>query len=56
MRIFKENKETGLQFGVNDMGYLFVGDKESGGMVENTPDNYEYCKRIFDYYNGDMEV
>ena len=51
MTIFKENKKTGLQCGINDFGDLFLGDDRSG---YNLPDTSENRKRIladFNYYN-----
>lgn len=52
MIIFKENKVTGLQCGVNDFGELFLGDKESGYNLPDTIENREIIKADFDYYNN----
>lgn len=51
MTIFKENKETGLQCGINDDGNLFLGDNKSGYNLSDTPENREYILNDFDYYN-----
>lgn len=52
MIIFKENKKTGLQCGINDYGELFLGDDSSGYNLPDTPENREYVKNDFDYYNN----
>ena len=46
MVIFKENKKTGLQCGINDYGELFLGDDNSGYNLPDTPENREYIKMI----------
>ena len=51
MIIFKENKETGLQCGVNDYGELFLGDNQSGYDLTDTPENREYILADFERYN-----
>ena len=51
MIIFKENKETGLQCGVNDYGELFLGDNQSGYNLTDTPENREYILADFERYN-----
>ena len=51
MIIFKENKETGLQCGVNDYGELFLGDNRSGYNLPDTPENREYILEDFKRYN-----
>lgn len=51
MKIFKENKETGLQCGVNDDGDLFLGDSKSGYNLPDTPNNREYVLTDFGRYN-----
>ncbi len=51
MIIFKENKKTGLQCGVNDYGELFLGDNRSGYNLPDTEENRETVKRDFDYWN-----
>lgn len=53
MTIFKENKKTGLQCGINDYGELFLGDDRSGYNLTDTPENRKYILVDFDYYNGD---
>ena len=51
MTIFKENKKTGLQCGINDYGDLFLGDDRSGYNLADTPQNREYILTDFDRYN-----
>lgn len=51
MIIFKENKETGLQCGVNEYGELFLGDNQSGYNLADTPENREYILADFERYN-----
>ncbi len=51
MTIFKENKKTGLQCGINDNGELFLGDAKSGYNLRDTEKNREWIKADFDYYN-----
>lgn len=51
MIIFKENKETGLQCGVNEYGELFLGDNQSGYNLTDTPENREYILADFERYN-----
>lgn len=51
MIIFKENKETGLQCGVNEYGELFLGDNQSGYTLTDTPENREYILADFERYN-----
>ncbi len=51
MIIFKENKETGLQCGINDDGDLFLGDNRSGYNLPNTLENREYVIKDFERYN-----
>lgn len=53
MTIFKENKKTGLQCGINDYGELFLGDDGSGYNLTDTPENRKNILVDFDYYNGD---
>ena len=53
MTIFKENKKTGLQCGINDYGELFLGDDRSGYNLTDTPENRKNILVDFDYYNGD---
>lgn len=51
MTIFKENKETGLQCGLNDYGELFLGDNYSGYNLPDTPENRERVLADFDRYD-----
>lgn len=51
MIIFKENKKTGLQCGVNDFNEVFLGDNRSGYNLPDTEENRETVKRDFDYWN-----
>ena len=51
MIIFKENKETSLQCGVNEYGELFLGDNQSGYNLTDTPENREYILADFERYN-----
>ena len=51
MTIFKENKETGLQCGINDYGELFLGDNESGYNLPYTEENVAKVLADFEYYN-----
>lgn len=50
MKIWKEDKETGIACGINDYGELFLGNKESGYNLPDTPENREYILRDFDYW------
>lgn len=56
MMIFKENKVTGLQCGINDKGDLFLGDDESGYNLPDTPENRDCVLADFDYYNSTDET
>ncbi len=47
MEIWLEDKETGLQYGRNDDGELFIGDNFSGGNAPDTPENREMMVRDF---------
>lgn len=51
MKIFRENKKTGLSCGINDNGDLFLGDNTSGYNLPDTEENREYILRDFEYYN-----
>lgn len=55
MIIFRENKQTGLQCGLNDFGELFIGDKKSGANLKDTPENREYLLREFAYWNDETD-
>lgn len=50
MKIWKEDKETGLACGINDDGELFLGNKGSGYNLPDTPENREYILKDFDYW------
>lgn len=50
MKIFLEDKETGLQFGINDNGVLFLGTETSGYNLPDTPENREYMENDFYRY------
>lgn len=52
MEIWLEDKETGLQYGRNDDGELFIGDNFSGGNAPDTPENREMFVRDFCRYTG----
>lgn len=54
MTIFKENKKTGLQCGINDFGEVFCGNDHSGYNLPDTPENREYVKRDFDFWNKEQ--
>lgn len=56
MTIFKENKKTGLQCGLNDYGDLFLGDDKSGYNLTDTPENREHILADFDYYNNGYTI
>ena len=51
MEIFKEDKETGLSCGVNDLGDLFLGDMRSGYNLNDTPHNRDYIMLDFEVWN-----
>lgn len=48
MKIFKENKQLGLQCGINDDGKLFLGDMYSGYTMEDNSENREIL--LDDFY------
>lgn len=52
MTVFYEDKETGIQAGLNDYGELFLGGNGSGYNLPDTPDNREYIKADFERYTG----
>ncbi len=56
MTIFKEDKKTGLQCGVNDYGELFVGNERSGYNLPDTDENRERVLNDFDYWNKDKNA
>lgn len=47
MEVWLEDKKTGLQYGRNDDGKLFFGDKFSGDNAQDTPRNREMLVRDF---------
>lgn len=49
MIIFKENKKTGLQCGLNDFDELFLGDDRSGYNLPNTEENKRKILQDFDF-------
>jgi hypothetical protein len=51
MTIFKENKQTGLQCGINDDGDLFLGNDRSGYNLPDTPENRDRIMQDFDSWN-----
>ena len=51
MTIFAENKQTGLQCGINDYGELFLGNNNSGYNLPDTPENRELIMNDFEYWN-----
>ena len=51
MTIFKENKNTKLQCGINDFGELFLGDDRSGYNLPDTDENRERIIADFDFWN-----
>ena len=51
MIIFKENKKTGLQCGLNDFDELFLGDDRSGYNLPNTEENKRKILQDFDFWN-----
>lgn len=50
MTILYEHKESGTQAGINDDGDLFLGNRDSGYNLPDTPQNRAYIKRDFDRY------
>ena len=55
MIIFKENKISGLQCGLNDKGELFLDNGKSGYNLRDTPENRKYILNDFDCYNKSDE-
>lgn len=47
MKIFLEDKESGIQYGINDNGELFLGNDYSGYNLPDTPENREYMEQDF---------
>lgn len=52
MTIFAEDKKSGIQCGVNDLGDLFLGNGRSGYNLPNTPENREYILADFSRFCG----
>lgn len=50
MEIFREDKETGISCGVNDLGDLFLGDSRSGYNMKDTPENRYRIIADFEYW------
>jgi len=50
MKIFKEDKESGMSCGINNDGELFCGDDKSGYNLPNTPENRSKVISDFYYY------
>ncbi len=53
MRIFKEDKQTGIRCGINDFGNLFVGRDESGYNIPDTPANRAFIADEFEYWTAE---
>lgn len=51
MKIWREDKLTGLSCGINDYGELFLGNEESGYNLPDTPENREYILNDFDRWD-----
>ena len=51
MIIFKENKKTGLQCGLNDFDELFFFFFRSGYNLPNTEENKRKILQDFDFWN-----
>ena len=47
--IFKRDEQTGIQYGVNDMGQLFIGDRLCWFTAEDTPENREKMLAEWEY-------
>lgn len=47
--IFRRDKQTGIQCGINDMGRLFIGDNLCWYNMEDTPENREKLLADFEY-------
>ena len=55
MEIWLSDKKTGIECGLNNDGFLFLGDSESGSILSDTKDNRkkvinDFCKstgRVF---------
>ncbi len=50
MIIWKHDKVTGIECGVNDDDDLFIGNDESGATLPDTPTNRAKILREFDRY------
>lgn len=49
MKIFKQNKTTGLSCGINDFGELFLGNKKGGC-------NLPYSKKIKNIFSTTLII
>lgn len=47
--ILKRDEQTGIQYGVNDMGQLFIGDRLCWFTAEDTPENREKMLAEWEY-------
>ena len=47
--ILKRDEQTGIQYGVNEMGQLFIGDRLCWFTAEDTPENREKMLAEFEY-------
>lgn len=54
MIIFKENKKTGLQCGLNNFNELFLGNDRSGYNLPNTVENKEKILQEFNFWNKNI--
>lgn len=50
MKIILEDKATGIQYGINDDGNLFLGDDRSGYNLPDTPENRAFMEQDFYRY------
>lgn len=56
MVIMFEDRETGVQAGINDEGVLFLSNGRSGYNLPDTPRNRVYIKRDFEKMTGKKMV
>lgn len=47
--ILKRDEQTGIQYGVNDLGQLFIGDRLCWFTAEDTPENREKMLAEWEY-------
>ena len=52
MKIWLKDEKTGIECGINDGGDLFLGDKESGQNLPDTPLNRKKVIEAFCKYTG----